>query len=141
MFVEVPLLCRAHASHFVQCWCFHLEGFWGSEALPIFLDRLVTPYMAIILSVTMVLIFGEILPQAIFAHYRLPIGAYLSGFVWVLEVILSPVVRSVSGSDGGEVTAGEGPGPIDQPRTHVEHADVMQPDSPRPARPDRPPAV
>lgn len=66
------------------------------EALPIFLDRLVTPYMAIILSVSMVLIFGEILPQAIFAHYRLPIGAYLSGFVWVLEVVLCPVAWPIA---------------------------------------------
>jgi hypothetical protein len=66
------------------------------EALPIFLDRLVTPYMAIILSVSMVLIFGEILPQAIFAHYRLPIGAYLSGFVWVLEFVLCPVAWPIA---------------------------------------------
>jgi len=66
------------------------------EALPIFLDRLVSPYMAIILSVTMVLIFGEILPQAIFSHYRLPIGAYLSGFVWVLEILFSPIAWPVA---------------------------------------------
>lgn len=33
------------------------------EALPIFLDRLVPNYLAIILSVTFVLAFGEILPQ------------------------------------------------------------------------------
>ena len=66
------------------------------ESLPIFLDRLVSPSMAIVLSVTMVLIFGEIFPQAIFSHYRLPIGAYLSGLVWVLELVLSPVAWPIA---------------------------------------------
>jgi metal transporter CNNM len=32
------------------------------ETLPIFLDKLVTPVEAIVLSVTLVLIFGEIIP-------------------------------------------------------------------------------
>lgn len=35
------------------------------EALPIFLDRVVKPLYAIIISVTAVLIFGEIIPQAL----------------------------------------------------------------------------
>ena len=33
------------------------------EALPIFLDRLVSPLMAVILSTTLVLVFGEVVPQ------------------------------------------------------------------------------
>jgi metal transporter CNNM len=39
------------------------------EALPIFLDKLVPEYLAIILSVTFVLIFGEIIPQAAISRY------------------------------------------------------------------------
>lgn len=35
------------------------------EALPIFLDSLVPSYLAIIISVTAVLFFGEIIPQAV----------------------------------------------------------------------------
>lgn len=35
------------------------------EALPLFLDRLANPITAIIMSVTAVLVFGEIVPQAI----------------------------------------------------------------------------
>ena len=91
------------------------------EALPIFLDRLVTPTMSIVISVTMVLIFGEILPQvirprvfsvsfffcfssnfgeilpqAVFSHYRLPIGAYLSPFVRVLEFLFYPIAKPVA---------------------------------------------
>ena len=35
------------------------------EALPIFLDRLVSAVMAVIISVTAILFFGEVIPQAI----------------------------------------------------------------------------
>jgi metal transporter CNNM len=35
------------------------------EALPLFLDRLADPVTAILISVTAVLVFGEILPQAV----------------------------------------------------------------------------
>lgn len=35
------------------------------EALPLFLDKLTDPYTAIIVSVTAVLLFGEIIPQAV----------------------------------------------------------------------------
>jgi metal transporter CNNM len=35
------------------------------ETLPIFLDKLVSPVEAVIFSVTLVLIFGEIIPQAL----------------------------------------------------------------------------
>ncbi len=35
------------------------------EALPLFLDRLANPITAIIVSVTAVLFFGEIIPQSL----------------------------------------------------------------------------
>jgi metal transporter CNNM len=35
------------------------------EALPLFLDRLLNPIGAILLSVTCILVFGEIIPQAV----------------------------------------------------------------------------
>lgn len=34
------------------------------EALPLFLDRLLSPLHAVLLAVTLILFFGEILPQA-----------------------------------------------------------------------------
>ena len=46
------------------------------EALPIFLDRLLDPIAAVLLSVTAILIFGEILPQAICSRCAL---------LWVLS--------------------------------------------------------
>lgn len=35
------------------------------ETLPIFLDRMVSPFAAIFISVSLILIFGEVVPQAI----------------------------------------------------------------------------
>uniref|UniRef100_A0A6B2L7I0 CNNM transmembrane domain-containing protein n=1 Tax=Arcella intermedia TaxID=1963864 RepID=A0A6B2L7I0_9EUKA len=54
------------------------------EALPIFLEHLVPPFVAIICSVTLVLAFGEIIPQAICTRYGLAIGYYLRYVVWGL---------------------------------------------------------
>merc|ERR1712000_440283 len=61
------------------------------EALPLFLDRLVGPFFAIILSVTLVLLFGEIIPQALCTRYGLAIGATFSPLVWLLIGILFPI--------------------------------------------------
>jgi metal transporter CNNM len=61
------------------------------EALPIFLNQLIPEYAAIILSVTFVLIFGEIIPQALFTKHRLTIGSALAPLVWVLQCICFPV--------------------------------------------------
>ncbi len=44
------------------------------EALPIFLDRLVNPIIAVAISVSFVLIMGEVVPQAICSRYGLAIG-------------------------------------------------------------------
>lgn len=45
------------------------------EALPIFLNKLVPEWLAIVLSVTFVLAFGEVIPQAICTKDPLKIGA------------------------------------------------------------------
>jgi CBS domain containing-hemolysin-like protein len=69
----------------------------ASEALPIFLDQLVPPYLTIILSVTLVLIFGEIIPSAIFTGpNQLKIVSTLSTFVWCLIFILYPIAYPIS---------------------------------------------
>ncbi|CAG5132105.1 unnamed protein product [Candidula unifasciata] len=54
------------------------------EAMPIFLDRISNPILAIIISVTAVFIFGEVLPQAICTRYGLAIGAKLLPLVYFL---------------------------------------------------------
>ncbi|KAK9666575.1 hypothetical protein RND81_14G195100 [Saponaria officinalis] len=66
------------------------------ETLPIFLDKLVTAWGAILISVTLILLFGEIIPQSICTRYGLAIGATLAPFVRVLVWICSPVAWPIS---------------------------------------------
>ncbi|KAJ1384945.1 CNNM, transmembrane domain [Sesbania bispinosa] len=66
------------------------------EALPIFLDALVPPYAAVLFSVTLILLFGEILPQAICTRYGLTVGATLAPFVRVLLLVFYPISYPIS---------------------------------------------
>jgi metal transporter CNNM len=55
----------------------------ANEALPLFLNEIVSPVVAVTMSVTAVLIFGEILPSALFTGpNQLAIGASLAPLVW-----------------------------------------------------------
>lgn len=66
------------------------------ESLPIFLDRLVPPWAAILVSVTLILMFGEILPQAICTRYGLTVGATMAPFVQLLLWLFFPVSYPIS---------------------------------------------
>ncbi|KAK4260220.1 hypothetical protein QN277_003364 [Acacia crassicarpa] len=66
------------------------------EALPIFLDSLVTAWGAILISVTLILMFGEIIPQAVCSRYGLAIGAAVVPVVRVLVFICFPVAYPIS---------------------------------------------
>ncbi|XP_071717080.1 DUF21 domain-containing protein At4g33700-like [Rutidosis leptorrhynchoides] len=66
------------------------------EALPIFLDSLVTAWGAILISVTLILLFGEIIPQSVCARHGLAIGATVSPFVRVLVFVCFPVAYPIS---------------------------------------------
>lgn len=60
-----------------------------AETLPIFLDRLVpSPIYAVIISVTAVLIFGEVIPQALCSKHGLAIGHFMSPFVYLMMGVL-----------------------------------------------------
>jgi metal transporter CNNM len=64
----------------------------ANESLPIFLDALVPSWLSIVLSVTLVLICGEIVPSAIFTGPKqLQIASCMAPFVRVLIIILSPI--------------------------------------------------
>lgn len=63
----------------------------ANEALPLFLDRLADPLTAVLVSVSVVLIFGEVLPQAICSRYGLMVGAYSSWFVSMLMTLTMPI--------------------------------------------------
>ncbi|KAJ8764714.1 hypothetical protein K2173_009099 [Erythroxylum novogranatense] len=66
------------------------------EALPIFLDGLVAAWVAILISVTLILLFGEIIPQSVCSRYGLAIGATVAPFVRVLVCICFPVAYPIS---------------------------------------------
>ncbi|XP_035548621.1 putative DUF21 domain-containing protein At1g03270 isoform X3 [Juglans regia] len=55
------------------------------EALPLYLDKIFHPLVAVLLSVTFVLAFGEIIPQAICSRYGLSVGA---NFVWLVRILM-----------------------------------------------------
>lgn len=66
------------------------------EALPIFLDELVTAWGAILISVTLILMFGEIFPQAVCSRYGLAVGAAMTPVVRVLVIFFFPITYPIS---------------------------------------------
>ena len=87
----------------------------ANEALPIFLEALVSPTIAILLSVTLVLFFGEIIPSAIFTGpNQLKLASRLVPVVrtamWLMYPIAGPIAylldivlhdNDSEGDDGG----------------------------------------
>ncbi|KVI07120.1 Cystathionine beta-synthase, core [Cynara cardunculus var. scolymus] len=65
-------------------------------ALPIFLDSILLPWTAILISVTLVVVFGEIIPQAVCSRYGLAIGAKLSVLVRLLVMVVFPIAYPLS---------------------------------------------
>ncbi|KAL4560758.1 hypothetical protein LXL04_032912 [Taraxacum kok-saghyz] len=55
------------------------------EALPLYLDKIFNQILAIVLSVTFVLFFGEVIPQALCSRYGLAIG---SSFIWLVRLLM-----------------------------------------------------
>ncbi|CAK7338734.1 unnamed protein product [Dovyalis caffra] len=66
------------------------------EALPIFLDALLPAWGAILISITLILAFGEIIPQAVCSRYGLSIGAKLSVVVRFIVIVLFPLAYPIS---------------------------------------------
>ncbi|CAL6019437.1 Conserved_hypothetical protein [Hexamita inflata] len=54
------------------------------EVLPILLDTLVGPQLAVLLSITGILLCGEIVPQAICNKYGLQVGAAMIPLLWTM---------------------------------------------------------
>jgi len=69
----------------------------ANETLPIFLGSLVPNYLAVIISVTLVLIFGEIIPSALFTGpNQLLSAARMTGLVYLLFIIFYPIALPIS---------------------------------------------
>ncbi|KAF8055113.1 CBSDUF3 [Scenedesmus sp. PABB004] len=63
----------------------------ASMALPLCLDRLVNVAVALVLSTTAIVLFGEIFPQALCSRYGLSIGGHAAPVVRVLMWATAPV--------------------------------------------------
>lgn len=64
----------------------------ANEALPLFLDQIVPSWLAVVLSVSLVLMFGEIIPSAVFTgSEQLTMAARFSGLVGAFMFVLTPV--------------------------------------------------
>ncbi|XP_056160265.1 DUF21 domain-containing protein At2g14520-like [Syzygium oleosum] len=66
------------------------------EALPIFLDALLPAWASVVISVTLILAFGEIIPQAVCSKYGLSVGAKLSFVVRLLVIVAFPIAYPIS---------------------------------------------
>jgi metal transporter CNNM len=84
----------------------------ATEALPIFLNHLVSPFASVLISVTLILLFGEILPSSILmGPKQLEFAALLTPLVYFICFIFSPIAYPLSavldyliGSENNEVT-------------------------------------
>lgn len=80
-----------HNRHFLMVSLL-LANATANEALPVFLNKLVPESTAILISVTCVLLFGEIIPSAIFSGpNQLVIGSAFVPFVQLLMAVTSPI--------------------------------------------------
>lgn len=61
------------------------------EGLPLLLDKIASPQVAIAVSVLLVLLVGEVLPQAVCSRYGLQVGAAASPLVSALMRLTAPV--------------------------------------------------
>mmetsp|Transcript_118807 Transcript_118807/g.378970 ORF Transcript_118807/g.378970 Transcript_118807/m.378970 type:complete len:891 (+) Transcript_118807:666-3338(+) len=71
----------------------------ANEALPIFLDDLMPPWLALLVSVTFVLLCGEIIPSAIFTGpMQLTVAARFIPCVECLQFVFSCIARPIGGA-------------------------------------------
>lgn len=69
----------------------------ANEALPIFLDQLVPTWAAVLLAVTILLMFGEIIPSAVFTGPKqLRLAALMCPTLRAVKVLLLPVVWPIA---------------------------------------------
>ncbi len=67
------------------------------ETLPLFLDKLMPGWVVILLSTTLVMLFGEIVPSAIcMGPQQLELGYYMVPLVKVLLFVLYPITKPCS---------------------------------------------
>ncbi|KAG2709792.1 hypothetical protein I3760_05G258000 [Carya illinoinensis] len=81
--------------HLVLCTLL-ISNAMAMEALPIFIDSLLPAWAAILISVTLILAFGEIIPQSVCSRYGLNVGAKLSFLIRLLVLVFFPLSYPIS---------------------------------------------
>ena len=87
-----PIIKRRH----LTLVCLLIGNALAMEALPVFMDVLVPKAAAILLSVSAVVIFSEILPQAVCLKWPLELAAFFSWLVYLLIGVLYPVAAPIA---------------------------------------------
>lgn len=64
--------------------------------IPLFLNSLTTGLLAGIISVGLITLFGEVLPQALCVHNALRIGGFFTPFVWLTIILTYPLSKPLA---------------------------------------------
>lgn len=67
-----------------------------NSAMAVFLGSIATGVAAGLISTSLIVIFGEIIPQAAFSRHALTVGSKMAWFVRIIIVILYPVTYPIS---------------------------------------------
>ncbi|GET91646.1 hypothetical protein, conserved [Leishmania tarentolae] len=63
----------------------------ATEMLPLLFNVLLSPVEAVIMSVILLVVFGEIIPEAVFTHHALALGSALAYLVLALMILTAPI--------------------------------------------------
>ena len=74
---------------------------FANEAMPVFLDRIFNRFTAVVISVTLLLVFGEVIPQALctgprqiqLASMAAPLTRFLMVISWPLSFWIGKDIR------------------------------------------------
>jgi metal transporter CNNM len=97
---NVKKILRVKSDHHLLITTLLLGNAMCFETLPIFMDSLMPSWMAILLSTSVILIFGEVLPQALCTgQYQIRIAVALApvvlGFMYLFYPIGYPIARAL----------------------------------------------
>ncbi|EAK89161.1 hypothetical protein [Cryptosporidium parvum Iowa II] len=67
-----------------------------NTGLSILISELTSGWLAFTVSTILIMIFGEIIPQAICSRYGLYIGGFFSPFIRLIQIILFPLLKPIS---------------------------------------------
>ena len=102
--VILPVLSNRH---WLLCTLLLMNSF-AMEALPVFLDRVFSRFTAVVISVTLLLIFGEVIPQALctgprqiqIAAMAAPMTRFLMIISWPITFWLGKCLDIILGEQG-----------------------------------------